>query len=1753
MRSNSTIFSLFILLCIGNSVFSNNNGPPPPINDICTGAIDLGVLDCGFYADYDEDLEATPDPEATGNCIDNTGLGLWYTFTTPDPIPYNSILTASPWIDVEVFSTTSDCSALVYEGCGTGPYSFEPEAGMTYYYLSTGGFHMTLPFGGLSACDDPLISYNTCEEVIQISSYNDCAWSSDMVVCPNDHVIWFDFVAGNSGADVIISVEEFTESYGNSADEISISVFSDDCSSLLFGFDPAGFGYVCSAMAEGQSITLEDLPPGFHIKIAIGSGLNDAGHFDLIIETANEGVSNDLCDDAEEIFEGITANLSNVCSESDFFINDCPPQSEATVWYEYDPGSIPQDIEITLHSTGIESPAIVVKDECWGNLMASVCGDYVELFCIDYPIFIQIGSTLDDVGGFDLEIETTPSISSLEAVITGSPICSNSEAGIFISIPSGEIVNITVLISTASSGSITGMYNQSFLGVNSAMIKDTLINTSNLAEEAIYTITIESLADICPTDPIEFAVLVYPEFKITEITIDECAPHMLELDAFEIVEGGSVPFLGILWYWNTSELVSTTNILSIELVESGQITLRIIDFVGCREEVTIDVDMSIPIDPTFDFALSYCRTAQDSIIFPETSLEGIEGTWTPTSIDMEVYNEDDFYDIIFTPNEEYCSNPAIDSVQIYSGNVPDFDLPEILCSEEDLYVFPIEDQNGIMGNWDEPSLDLSNFEGVFTNTFSHSDQGCDASFDYEFTVEPKIVLSFGQPDSLCRLDDPIILNDMSDNGYEGSWDIPIIDPNNVSGNSFTSTWTPNSGQAFCLKDTSITVQIIDPKTPEFNLPIELCTLDPAFTFPTIDDNFISGTWSTSSIDPSGLTGSIESVFASAEYCVEMYTWEIQIVAPLVPEFSIDTSLCSLDPIFSLPLVSDNGIVGSWSIPTIDPSTVTGDQIEVILFQGEPSGPCVETVGIIIEVIEAQDAIFSLPDKICWTDENITLPTISDNEIDGIWTPSLIDVQANVGSMVSSTFIPLDGSCANEAEQMFEIISPYEVETIDTDPSGCEIEDGSILIDVIQGNGLEFSIDGGANWQSSTLFSALSSGGYTIFIRSSDLTSCEISIESFLNTNDGPIINDVLSYDISSCVETNGSIIVDAVGIDLEYSINGGNTWQTSNEFNDLPAGDYVIIISEPMTNCMEEVSASISDFPQTVIVDVNTQDLSDCNINDGQIVIIAEGEALEYSIDNGLTWSTQNIFNNLSDGEFVVVVQSSLGEDCSVTTSAEILTPDIPRIINLDAQNPSLCAPSSGILEIEAEGNNLEYSIDGGVTWQGSNIFLDLEAGLYHVIVRDSERINCFDEVSIEIMLEDESLPESTFDISPPTECESADGVVEVNNALIDIEYSIDGGVSWQNSNTFENLSSGTYLLIVRKVLLPECLIEQSLVIPNSECPCRDLSLDFIISNISCTEIDSARVELTSIEGMYNPDIDILWHNGETGNGIEGIEEGWQIVTIAYDDHCVWLDSVWVDFVEPIEYEWEIQDLDCPDSNNGIFEIVDITGGSGNYEYSIDGLNYQTESIFSELEEGVYEVYVRDDVDCVTEATIEMLSQDKIEIYLPDIETIFVGESVVLDPGINLKDIDSFSWNPKDGISNPNGLVITVSPTISTIYTLDIFYRECTESKEIFIAVKLEEEIYVGNVFSPNGDNNNDYVYIQGIPNSTIILNNFSVYDRWGNKVFDVPQPEFNNKADGWDGSYHDKLAMSGVYVYLINYKQYGESKIKVGTVTLLY
>jgi gliding motility-associated-like protein len=91
------------------------------------------------------------------------------------------------------------------------------------------------------------------------------------------------------------------------------------------------------------------------------------------------------------------------------------------------------------------------------------------------------------------------------------------------------------------------------------------------------------------------------------------------------------------------------------------------------------------------------------------------------------------------------------------------------------------------------------------------------------------------------------------------------------------------------------------------------------------------------------------------------------------------------------------------------------------------------------------------------------------------------------------------------------------------------------------------------------------------------------------------------------------------------------------------------------------------------------------------------------------------------------------------------------------------------------------------------------------------------------------------------------------------------------------------------------------------------------------------------------------------------------------------------------------------------------------------------------------------------------------------------------------------------------------------------------------------DPIGLPQAFSPNGDNLNDSWGLQGAKN--IILYNLSIFNRWGEKIFETTDPNVQ-----WNGSYRGEPAPLGSYQYYIDYEYtpQGIRKTHRGEVTVV-
>jgi gliding motility-associated-like protein len=91
----------------------------------------------------------------------------------------------------------------------------------------------------------------------------------------------------------------------------------------------------------------------------------------------------------------------------------------------------------------------------------------------------------------------------------------------------------------------------------------------------------------------------------------------------------------------------------------------------------------------------------------------------------------------------------------------------------------------------------------------------------------------------------------------------------------------------------------------------------------------------------------------------------------------------------------------------------------------------------------------------------------------------------------------------------------------------------------------------------------------------------------------------------------------------------------------------------------------------------------------------------------------------------------------------------------------------------------------------------------------------------------------------------------------------------------------------------------------------------------------------------------------------------------------------------------------------------------------------------------------------------------------------------------------------------------------------DSFGCKAIDSVSIYIIP--EEIVLVPTGFSPNGDGVNDMLNVTLSPNLT--LQEFRIYNRWGEEVFNYPK---DNRGKSWDGMYRERVQPISTYVWVV-------------------
>jgi gliding motility-associated-like protein len=140
-------------------------------------------------------------------------------------------------------------------------------------------------------------------------------------------------------------------------------------------------------------------------------------------------------------------------------------------------------------------------------------------------------------------------------------------------------------------------------------------------------------------------------------------------------------------------------------------------------------------------------------------------------------------------------------------------------------------------------------------------------------------------------------------------------------------------------------------------------------------------------------------------------------------------------------------------------------------------------------------------------------------------------------------------------------------------------------------------------------------------------------------------------------------------------------------------------------------------------------------------------------------------------------------------------------------------------------------------------------------------------------------------------------------------------------------------------------------------------------------------------------------------------------------------------------------------------------------------------------------------------------------------------------------------WTPSTNVMLPTESTTEAIVDQTTLYHVTVSDGICEKSDTVLVKtypyVCGPEYVFIPNAFSPNGDGENDVLYVRG---AMIKEMTFRVYTRWGELIF-----ESFDRSIGWDGTFRGKPMDPDVYDYYLEYTCIDDQhSFMKGNITLL-
>ncbi|WP_276498210.1 gliding motility-associated C-terminal domain-containing protein [Pontibacter litorisediminis] len=556
----------------------------------------------------------------------------------------------------------------------------------------------------------------------------------------------------------------------------------------------------------------------------------------------------------------------------------------------------------------------------------------------------------------------------------------------------------------------------------------------------------------------------------------------------------------------------------------------------------------------------------------------------------------------------------------------------------------------------------------------------------------------------------------------------------------------------------------------------------------------------------------------------------------------------------------------------------------------------------------------------------------------------------------------NGCTFSKAFTVSDIAGPTAVAAT-AQPASCQNNDGSITVGRVTGgtSGYTYAIDG-TNFQTSTSFTGLASGKYTVTAK--DAKGCIVTTTVTVGQNvPTAFANSTLA---STCGARNASITVGTVTggtAPYTYSVNG-SAFQTSATLANLAAGTYTVTVKDAK-GCTFSQAVTVADIAGPSALALAGK-ASTCGSTNAAITVsgVTGGTAPYTFALNGGEFQSGTSFGALPAGEYTVTVKDANG--CTFVQAVTLTDIPGPSAFTATA-TASSCGRANGSITVNGvTGGTAPYTYSAdGASFQEAATLTSLLAGKHTVTVKDANGCT----VTMDVVVEDVAGPNGLELASTASTCGASNGSIavgKVSGGTAPYMYSLDN-TSFQSGLTFEGVRAGNHTVTVKDA--NGCTFSASITVTDIAGPAN------FTASTKATTCGASNGEI-SITGVTNGTAPYTYSidgkNFQAAATFAGLAAGSHNITVKDANGCTFVKAVEVTNIEgPASLAATTKAASCADNDGGI-TVGAVTGGTAPYTYSINGTTFQGSTSFTGLASGEYILTVKDANGCQTTETVKV-------------------------------------------------------------------------------------------------------------------------------------------------------------------------------------